>query len=158
MRVRYLYLLILFSEIIWVGGIVISPYLQAHEIKNVSWSLYDFYSNFCHQRADRSFFVFGEQMAVCARCFGIYAGVLIGTFIYPLHKKMENREPPHARWVLLSLVPLAVDGFSQLFGFRVSSNSVRIATGFLFGLVFINYFLPLVVVRLGVLSDQCSKE
>jgi uncharacterized membrane protein len=31
----------------------------------------------CHQRADRSFFVNGHQMPVCARCTGLYAGAAI---------------------------------------------------------------------------------
>jgi len=31
----------------------------------------------CHQRPERSFFLWGSQMPVCARCLGIYAGAAL---------------------------------------------------------------------------------
>ncbi len=31
----------------------------------------------CHQRPERSFHLFGAQLAVCARCAGIYAGAAV---------------------------------------------------------------------------------
>ncbi|HWT27368.1 MAG TPA: DUF2085 domain-containing protein, partial [Mobilitalea sp.] len=31
----------------------------------------------CHQRPDRSFFIKGYQMPVCARCFGVIIGYII---------------------------------------------------------------------------------
>src|SRR5258708_567289 len=31
----------------------------------------------CHQRPERSFFLFGAQLPVCARCAGIYAGAAV---------------------------------------------------------------------------------
>jgi uncharacterized membrane protein len=35
----------------------------------------------CHQMAERSFDVAGMQMAVCARCTGIYAGITAGAML-----------------------------------------------------------------------------
>src|SRR5699024_9330561 len=32
----------------------------------------------CHQIPERSFWINGQPMAVCSRCFGIYAGFLAG--------------------------------------------------------------------------------
>ncbi len=32
----------------------------------------------CHQQPERSFWIFGAPVAVCARCLGIYVGAVIG--------------------------------------------------------------------------------
>jgi uncharacterized membrane protein len=88
-------------------------------------------------------------MAVCARCFGIYAGFLVGTIIYPLYAKLEKRDSPDVRYVLAAVLPLALDGGTQLLGLRESTNMLRLATGGVFGIVFVQYFIPLVVTRLA---------
>jgi uncharacterized membrane protein len=36
------------------------------------------FSLVCHQQAERSFFLFGGTVAVCARCLGIYLGAAVG--------------------------------------------------------------------------------
>jgi uncharacterized membrane protein len=35
-------------------------------------------SNICHQRPERSFYIAGRQMPVCARCTGLYVSAAIG--------------------------------------------------------------------------------
>lgn len=34
-------------------------------------------SRICHQHPDRCFYVFGQPLALCARCLGIYSGFVI---------------------------------------------------------------------------------
>ncbi|MDA1315049.1 MAG: DUF2085 domain-containing protein [Acidobacteria bacterium] len=41
--------------------------------------LYAAFSPFCHQSADRSWYLFGEPLAVCIRCLGIYCGAALGS-------------------------------------------------------------------------------
>ncbi|HOP08716.1 MAG TPA: DUF2085 domain-containing protein [Candidatus Methanofastidiosa archaeon] len=149
MRMRTVYLLALGAEIVWLMGIISAPLLKSWGLDATSDNLYSVYRTVCHQRVERSLFIFGEKMAVCSRCFGIYLGLLIGTFLMPIYNKIENPRIPDFKVVLLSLVPLAVDGVTQLAGFRESTNELRLVTGFLFGIIFISYFLPLVIVRLG---------
>jgi uncharacterized membrane protein len=36
----------------------------------------------CHQRPERSFHRAGAQLPVCARCFGLYAGGLLGIMVW----------------------------------------------------------------------------
>ena len=43
----------------------------------LSFGTYLVGSFLCHQRPERSFFLWGSQMPVCARCIGIYAGAAI---------------------------------------------------------------------------------
>jgi uncharacterized membrane protein len=37
--------------------------------------------------------------------------------------------------MIIGLIPMAIDGISQFFGFRRSNNSLRFATGIVAGLV-----------------------
>ena len=87
----------------------------------------------CHQRADRSFFLGGNEMAFCARCIGVWLGIFVGllciTFLeVPLDFRLA--------WVfLLGLLPIMVDGGGQLLGLWESTNIVRLLTGLLAGVV-----------------------
>lgn len=53
--------------LLWVAGLVLAPAV-----------LFPAGHFLCHQRPDRSFFVHGRQMPVCARCTGLYVGAAIG--------------------------------------------------------------------------------
>jgi uncharacterized membrane protein len=88
----------------------------------------------CHGRVERSLALFEVPMPICARCVGIYAGLLAGLALFWLIPFLRERiVRPFA---LAAIVPLAIDGLSQLAGFRESTNELRIATGVLAGLAF----------------------
>ncbi len=73
-------------------------------------------------------------MPICARCTGIYLGLLAGLLAFPLIPWLRERVMrPIA---LLAIVPLGLDGFSQLLGLRESVNPLRVATGIVAGLAF----------------------
>jgi len=149
MRRRTVYILAILIAVLWSFGVIAAPFLESLGLDEISDNLYRAYGGVCHQRSERSLIIFGEKMAVCARCFGIYLGLLIGALLMPLYNKIEEPRTLDFRWALLSLVPLAIDGVTQLAGLRESTNELRLVTGFLFGLIFISYFIPLVLVRLG---------
>lgn len=81
----------------------------------------------CHQKPERSFFVAGRQMPLCARCFGAGVGWLLGLL---LAAATGLGGPKSA----LLLVPMAVDGLRQRAGRYESTNPRRFATGLLAGL------------------------
>lgn len=105
----------------------------------------------CHQLPYRSMFLNGNQMPMDARMTSIYfflnLGLLTAAVIAPastLSQGIVNVLPARARrWVgdhfrvdlaafliiLGSLLPVAVDGFTQLFGLRESTNVLRVLTG-----------------------------
>jgi len=64
-----------------------------------------FFSKACHQIAERSIYVGGAPMAVCARCFGIYSGAWIGILLAPpLTRKLRQSK------VLFGLfIPILLD-------------------------------------------------
>jgi uncharacterized membrane protein len=76
----------------------------------------------------------GVPMPVCARCTGIYLGLLAGLFAYRLIPLL--RERVMRRIAFLAVVPLGLDGVTQLLGFRESVNPLRITTGVIAGLAF----------------------
>ena len=132
---------------IWMAGILLAPLLASIGASAASDGLYGVYARTCHQLPERSLFVFGRQMAVCSRCFGIYFGSFAGAVSAPVLFLKKKARPPGLRIVLVALLPLAIDGVTQLLGLRTSTNMLRLATGAVFGCVFTVYLLPLVAAR-----------
>ncbi len=82
----------------------------------------------CHQQAERSFFINDNQMPFCARDLGILAGAVAGLGMFIL----LGRRVPWA-WLLVLMVPMAVDGLAQAVTDHESSNLIRLITGALAG-------------------------
>ena len=90
----------------------------------------------CHQRADRSFFIRGKQLPVCARCTGVIISQLIALILIWFVKV-----PFYICCVLV--VPMLIDWSIQFFKLKESTNVRRVITGFLagFGLTYIYYYI-----------------
>jgi uncharacterized membrane protein len=88
----------------------------------------------CHGKVERCLELFGAPMPICARCVGIYAGMLLGILAFwaiPLLREKVMRA-----FALICTLPLAIDGLTQLAGLRESTNELRVATGVVAGLAF----------------------
>lgn len=88
----------------------------------------------CHGKVERCLELAGAPMPICARCAGIYGGMLLGILAFravPLLRERIMRGIAFA-----AVVPLALDGLTQLAGLRESTNELRIATGVIAGLAF----------------------
>jgi uncharacterized membrane protein len=88
----------------------------------------------CHGRVERCLEIFDVPMPICARCVGIYGGMLLGIVAFwavPLLRERVMRGV-----AIACVVPLAVDGLTQLSGLRESTNALRVATGIVAGLAF----------------------
>ncbi len=109
---------------VYLALAVASPLLAARDQPGLAGLLEAAFRLFCHQLPERTLHLAGEPMAVCARCAGIAAGLVLGAFA-PLRPRL---------WMLLpATAPMAADGLTQLFGFRESTNTLRVATGLLLG-------------------------
>jgi len=82
---------------------------------------------------------FGED----ARNTAIYFGLLFGGLLFPLTRNASSDKLPRLRWLLLALIPIALDGTTQLAGLRESTNILRILTGGITGIALSFYLIPL---------------
>ncbi|MBV8519097.1 MAG: DUF2085 domain-containing protein [Acidobacteria bacterium] len=88
----------------------------------------------CHGIPRRCFELFGAPMPICARCTGIYIGMLGGMCAFLLLPAVRERFARIAAFA--AVTPLAIDGLTQLAGLRESVNPLRLATGLVAGLAF----------------------
>ena len=108
----------------------------------------------CHQRADRSFHLNGNQMPMCARCAGLNVGFFLGSLalmmtipsgdifrssLTPiLGKRAITMERKYAIALSLGmgfivLAPMVLDGLVQALTDYESTNAMRLVTGTVFG-------------------------
>lgn len=137
MQPKKVYTLFLLLSIVTVALIILAPYLKYKEYNYFSEYIYQNCSFFCHQRPERSFYLWGYPLAVCARCTFIFIGILVGMGVYPVwFGKGVNY-----KLVIIFSIPVLVDGVTQ-FLFRESTNYMRAVTGFLLGVILPFYLLP----------------
>ena len=81
----------------------------------------------CHRYPERSFFWNGRQFPLCARCTGIYVGFCIAPIFW------FGWVIPTLLWSVLLILPTAIDGFTQAYLHRESTNWLRMSTGLVAG-------------------------
>jgi uncharacterized membrane protein len=138
------YLIFLIFSFVWLLILFLGPYLFAfgEEFGPVKEIYYLLFSIICHQKPERSYFIWGYQMPVCIRCFGIYLGLFIGIIIYPLFKKIQSTVMPKFKYLWYFLTPLAIDGIAQTLNLYESSHYIRLFTGILASIGIVFYILP----------------
>lgn len=130
---------------VWLILILSPPLLYAAGLGSAGSSIFGFFGNICHQIPDRSFHWLGHQLGVCSRCFGVYAGLFAAVVIYPLWRSVENIEPLPRIWLLLSVVPMAIDWALTVFGIWENTFFTRTLTGLILGFACGVYILPALV-------------
>lgn len=91
----------------------------------------------CHQRPDRSFFINGYQLPVCARCSGVFLGYISGAVFLALRGKRISKGVPS----FMGCYIMFFDWLLQALKIKESTNKRRFITGFLGGMgLIIAYF------------------
>jgi uncharacterized membrane protein len=96
----------------------------------------------------------GYKVAFCQRDVAIYGSILLFGLLFSLVKKYI-KSPPWYVWIIIGIVPIAIDGFSQLpslmtginlswLPMRESTPLLRTVSGFLFGFLTAWYGYPFV--------------
>lgn len=93
----------------------------------------------------------GYKVALCERDVAIYGGILLFGLIFSVTGR-RMKPLPWYLWLLIGIVPIALDGFSQLlsqpplnlFPYRESTPFLRTLSGFLFGFTTAWFGYPLV--------------
>jgi uncharacterized membrane protein len=99
---------------------------------SMKWRL--LFRTLCHGKPERCLELFHVPMPICARCAAIYVGLLGGLALFRLIPRL--REKTMRMVAFAALVPLGLDGLTQLTGLRESTNELRIVTGVIAGLAF----------------------
>ena len=136
------WLIVVLGSVLITTAIIAAP--LALSSGHLLWALpiYHGFSLVCHQIPERSFFIAGHPFAVCARCFGLYAGFTLATIAYPLISSLKKTDAPPRRWLFLAAVPLVIDYALGLFGIWNNTHSSRFITGALLGSVAVFYTMP----------------
>ena len=108
----------------------------------ISFFIYYFFSPVCHQLDDRSFHIFGYELAVCSRCASIYVGFLLGTLFYPMKFKLTNTELPPVWFLMLPVVLLCIDVFADVLGIFKNTFGTRTISGAYIGFVLPFFLIP----------------
>jgi uncharacterized membrane protein len=154
----------------------LAPLLLSRGHAEVANAIYSAYQITCHEWPFRAYFLFGPQVtysltdlqslgvmdvfgfrgspdlgykvAFCGRNVAIYAGVLLAGLLYA---RVGRRGPGLSLGVYgLLILPMAIDGFTQLPGWRESTWELRTLTGLLFGFASVWLLYP----RVDMLLDE----
>ena len=88
---------------------ILAPILLAYGYINIASIIYRAYGYTCHQLPSHSFFIAGQQIAICQRCTAIYSVMALTGLAYTAIHFL--RLPPLSfQWFLLFLIPMGVDG------------------------------------------------
>lgn len=96
----------------------------------------------CHQMPERSFFWYGKQFPVCARCTGVFVGYLIGSCILVFHRI--------SLWLcLLFMLVMFYDWYIQFLRIKESTNMRRFLSGALYGIGWVSFAAEIIIALLG---------
>jgi uncharacterized membrane protein len=161
---KNLFFIFFLLYLVWILLLILAPvFLPAGTVSNLSGSsgyvdneaitrnlsfpwnaVYSVGDLLCHQKAERSLFINGNEMPFCTRCTAIWLGLAFGMGFMVFYSIELNEKFFVA--IILSIIPLGIDGTGQLLGFWESSNILRFLTGFPAGLV--------CGIALGVIYDE----
>ncbi len=159
-RPLFMWTIILTGSLLLLAFIVGAPYVRAGQHFLFSGTLYQAFSYVCHQQPERSFFIAGQPLAVCARCTGLYGGFALTTLLYPLLTSLRRTNPPERKWLFIAVAPLAIDFGLGLLGIWENTYWSRFITGALFGSVVVFYVMPALAElsqRFGVRAVSATK-
>lgn len=117
---------------IWAGlivaGAIVTPLLAANGFDTLSWAMYKLYRVICPQQPDHSWFIAGHKMGFEQRDTAMFAAGAIAGPLYLLAKRL-GFGGISGRTMLVFQIPILIDVFSQVFGFRDSDGFWRSLTG-----------------------------
>ena len=125
-----------------VSLILLAPLAAASGHNGVAFAIYHAFAPLCHQLPERSYFIDGHKFAVCSRCTGIYAGFAFTLLVYPLVRSLRSVATPPRSFLILAVLPLAIDFSLTFFGIWENTHTSRLLTGALLGSVAVFFVMP----------------
>ena len=128
------------AAVLWAAALPAATYLatlSSGAAQLLAVAVYGLGSVICHQRADRSFHLFAEQLPVCARCTGLYAGAALIAIAQlwgmRLRRPAADLTPAARRLLAITALPMAASIVYEWTTGDVPSNLARAATGVVLG-------------------------
>ncbi len=109
-----------------LGLAILAPALIASGHWGLGFILHNTFALVCHQQPERSFWIFGTPVAVCARCLGIYLGAAIGLLL-------RTPRPPSMRLLIAAAVINLLDVVTEFAGLHGNWSGPRFALGLMLG-------------------------
>ena len=141
-----------------VGMIVLAPLARARGSLLLSQVFYQFFHAACHQMPERSFYLAGYPLAVCARCTGLYVGALAGVIAYPLVRPLARTDAPRREWLILAAIPTTIDFALGFFHVWENTHWSRFSTALLLGAAAAFYVVPGLVEVWGRISMRLPRR
>lgn len=136
---KFRFRILIFSLLlIWFTGIFFQYFIK---LDDRLLFLYPFinksYSLVCHQHENKLISFGGIHSLVCARCTGIYAGLLAASLISLF---FHYKNPLRLKFFILLSLPMLADVIAYSSGIYNYSRTIAFMTGILFGSAGFSYF------------------
>ncbi len=115
-----------FVPIALLGAALAAPYFSTHGFVILAFALERGFALVCHQRPERSFWLFGAPVAVCARCLGIYVGAAIGLLL------RTSRQIALRVFIAAAAINV-IDAAAEFAGLHANWMMVRFVLGLMLG-------------------------
>ena len=84
------------ASIVWAAALPLATFAASRPAASsvvalLTLAVYAIGSVICHQRPERSFYLWSHQMPVCARCTGIYIGAALAAIVLAFRKSGAAR-------------------------------------------------------------------
>jgi len=124
--------------LLWVAAVVFAPIAIASPVPAIARAALIVYGAgglVCHQRPERSFQIGGRQLAVCARCTGLYVSALASGLL-ALIFGVASMSPSRARvWLGAAALPTLLTVALELAHVAYPSNMTRMLSALPLGAV-----------------------
>ena len=139
--------------LLYAGLPWLSTLARAAGYERIGQFLFVLYTPLCHQLPERSFSIYGYQVAYCHRCTAMYTSILAAGLLFGILRR--RLAPTSLRIAGLLLLPILLDGGTHLIddalglGFRGGGDAIgslnfalRMLTGMLVGVAMLVTLYP----------------
>ena len=122
------------SSVAWASALPLATLAASHRfapsiVYVLAFAVYAIGGVVCHQRPERSFFLWAHQMPVCARCTGIYAGAALGALVFGFRMARAPGVRAARTTLALAALPTVVTLVYEWTTGHMPSNTVRALAG-----------------------------
>jgi uncharacterized membrane protein len=128
------------ASVAWFGALPLATFASSQPSSSSAVYLFAFGtylvgSLLCHQRLERSFFLWGSQMPVCARCTGIYFGAALSALVALAGRHVRADDASARMLLMVSVIPTAGTLIYEWTTGHMPANWIRAAAGVPIGVV-----------------------